>query len=143
MQMLTQGRGGGGGAYTCIHNITGGISNFWLHTLGTGRHANLVVDQDVLEHGADNVTAGNVVAGLDASGLKVPLLLTVQGGHIDAAGDVDGLCFLQRGMEGMVGQSALAYEAGGKGVTSACISFSGIEAVRSAEKRTMRRVAKE
>ena len=61
------------------------------HTLSAWGYADLVVDENVLEHGTDDVTASHVIADLNAGGLEVPLLVTVKSGHVNTAGDVDGL----------------------------------------------------
>lgn len=57
----------------------------------TGRNADLVVDQNVFENRANNITAGNVVASLDTAWLEVPLLLSIQSGHVNTTRNVDSL----------------------------------------------------
>lgn len=51
----------------------------------------MLAEQTVLEDGTEDVAAGDVVADLELAGCEVPLLLAVEGGQIDAAGDVDAL----------------------------------------------------
>jgi hypothetical protein len=58
-------------------------------TAGTrGQEDLVVVHQAVLEHSTPNVTTGDVIADLEASGLVLPFLLAVQ--RID--GDATGEC---------------------------------------------------
>jgi hypothetical protein len=70
-------------------------------TASSGRKKDLVVvEQRVLPDGTENVTTGDVVANLVLGGLEVPLSLTVQGGHVDTAGNVDAVGNVRDGLEG-------------------------------------------
>ena len=56
----------------------------------TGWEEDLVLaEQRVLEDGTEDITTSDVVANLQVAGCEVPLLLAVEGGQIDTAGDVD------------------------------------------------------
>lgn len=60
----------------------------------------MLVHQAVLEYNTPNVTTGDVVANLEASGLVLPLLLTVQRIDGNTTGDVDTVGLFGDGLEG-------------------------------------------
>ena len=71
---------------------------------GFGRHHDLVQHNGSLLHGADDVAAADLVAGLCHRD-KVPQLIGVQGGHFHAAGQVGAGLFhdlLQRTLDAVV-----------------------------------------
>ena len=57
------------------------------------------LDEGVLEDGAPDVTAGDVVADLGSRG-ELPLFGPVDGGGVNSAGDIDALRLLLNLLEG-------------------------------------------
>ena len=76
------GQGGNG-----LRHIKGTALDVLDGALQVGGHHDFVEHNGSLGHGADDVAAGDLVAGLGGGG-EVPLLLPIHGGNLHAAGDV-------------------------------------------------------
>lgn len=74
-----------------VQVIASGRSNESDRTTGLGRQHNLLLDESVLVHKAEDVAAGDVTAHAHQLRHKVPLEGTVEGVGVDALGNVDAL----------------------------------------------------
>jgi hypothetical protein len=75
-----------------VHSVAALVRDACDGALGARRQQDLVVaDERVFDDGAEDIAAGDVVSDLVVAGGKVPLLLAVEGGDVDTAGNVDAV----------------------------------------------------
>jgi hypothetical protein len=75
-----------------INSVASFVGDAGNGTLGAGWEQDLVLaEKTVLENGTEDVAAGDVVADLELAGCEVPLLLTVERGQVDTAGNVNAV----------------------------------------------------
>jgi hypothetical protein len=106
-----------------VHSIAALIGDAGNGTLGARWEQDLVLtEKTVLEDGTEDVTTSDVVADLELAWGEVPLLLAVESGKVDTAGNVDAVGVvgdtLERALDTVVdGLHETGAELDGQGLT--------------------------